>query len=417
MDEKAYHSYSRILHWTMALLLFYMIFLGWSLEERDTMRLTRFMIHKSLGITILALTLVRIGLRLAYKAPEEVPMSKWQGFAAKGVAILFYVLMIGLPISGWLMVSTSARPIPFFGLFEVPHLPVAQTRDNHELFETIHGLEAKLLIYGLIPLHILAALKHHFVDKDLTMSHMLPGLTPTKGAIRWLAPILVIVVALGAATFLLKGAKQPGQPPVHQETQASSAPESATSESVAAQSAKAQSASSLSSSTTAKATAWTLDRAKTRVTFSTSYLGEAIKGNMAVSDSQIIFSPDALEQSSVRISFDLGATKSGDADRDSALIGNDFFDIGHHPSAVFTAKKFEAKGKNSFVAKGSLTLRGKTMPLNLPFSLTIDKKTARLKATTTIDRLAYGVGTGEFAAPSAIPQQVGIDIDLSAHHD
>lgn len=417
MEEKSYHSYSRILHWTMALCLFYMVFLGWSLEEHDTMRLARFNMHKSLGILILFLTFLRIGLRFAYKAPEEAPGPKWQGLAAKAVVILFYALMIGLPISGWLMVSTSARPIPFFGLFEVPHLPIAQTKANHELFELGHGLQAKLLIYALIPLHILAALKHHFVDKDLTMSHMIPGLTPTKGAIRWVAPIMVIVVALAAATFLLKGKAEPEKsaPPV--EAQAMSLASKETLSSVAVSGSDVNSEASSSSTAGQKVFDWKINRPQTHVTFNTTYLGEAIKGSLVISDAKIRFDPEFLDKSSVRIGFDLGATKSGDADRDSALLGDDFFDIGHTPSATYVANKFEKTGASSYIAKGTLTLRGKTLPLNLPFKLTISGNTASMTATTLIDRQAYGVGRGEFAATSAIPAMINVDINLKATHD
>ncbi|MBW8880959.1 MAG: cytochrome b, partial [Asticcacaulis sp.] len=178
LTSAAYNRYSRWLHWLIAGLILFMIFLGWRIEDHDSMRLARVTLHKSIGISILLLSLIRIAVRVAYKAPAEPPMPKWQLLAAKALHLGFYVVMIGMPLTGWLMVSTSPRPIPFFGLFDWPHLPVPQDHETHELFETIHGLIAKLIIYFMIPLHVLAALKHQFVDKDEVVQHMVPGLTP-----------------------------------------------------------------------------------------------------------------------------------------------------------------------------------------------------------------------------------------------
>src|SRR5690606_21321549 len=112
MTPATYHRSSRYLHWVMAALLFYMVFLGWSFDSEDSGLFARFQLHKSVGILILFLTFLRIGLRVAYKAPPEIAGPKWQTGAAKAVHIGFYVLMIGLPLSGWAAVSASTLKIP-----------------------------------------------------------------------------------------------------------------------------------------------------------------------------------------------------------------------------------------------------------------------------------------------------------------
>lgn len=116
LTPTSYNRYSRYIHWLMAFLILFMVFLGWRFEDKDTFLLNRANLHKSIGILILLLTFLRVGLRLAYKAPPEPPMPKWQALAAKALHLGFYVVMIALPLSGWLMVSTSAREIPFFGI-------------------------------------------------------------------------------------------------------------------------------------------------------------------------------------------------------------------------------------------------------------------------------------------------------------
>src|SRR5690606_707585 len=105
MTPNVYNSASRWLHWIMAFLLLSLVFLGWSFDFQDEKLFTRVQLHKSIGILILLLTVVRIGVRLAYKAPPEEPMPVWQAFAAKTVHVGFYVLMIGLPLTGWALVS------------------------------------------------------------------------------------------------------------------------------------------------------------------------------------------------------------------------------------------------------------------------------------------------------------------------
>ncbi|MDI7774754.1 cytochrome b [Asticcacaulis sp. EMRT-3] len=211
MPVSSYNLYSRWLHWLIAGLIIFMVFLGWRMDDHDTLRSVRAALHESVGLSVLILSVVRLALRLVLKAPPDVEGPKWQMFAAKTLHVGFYVLIIGLPLSGWLMVSTLARPIPFFGLFTWPHLPMPQSHDLHEQISTIHGLLAKLIIYAMIPLHILAALKHQFVDKDAVMQHMLPGLTP-KSLLnwRWIIPVGVVALAIAAGYMVDKGTPQPG---------------------------------------------------------------------------------------------------------------------------------------------------------------------------------------------------------------
>ena len=409
LTPTSYNRYSRYIHWLMAFLILFMVFLGWRFDDKDTLLFNRANLHKSIGILIFLLTFLRIGLRMVYKAPPEPPMPKWQALAAQVLHVAFYVVMIGLPLSGWLMVSTSIREIPFFGI-AWPHLPVPQTHEAHETFETAHGLIAKLLFYAMIPLHVLAALKHQFVDNDAVVEHMVPGLKPRPILnYRWLLPIGVVVLAVALGFGILRGTPletgEPAAPPV--ETTDTSASVEATTSEAASQSASA-------SSEAAAVNNWIVDKTATKIAFSTTFSGEAINGGFSAYSATIAFDPEQLDKSRVKVTIDLASVNSGDNDRDGTLKSASFFNIASTPKAVFEATSFTKKDATHFVAKGKLTLHGKTQPVTLPFTLTIKNDVATMSGNVDLDRTAFGVGSGEWAATDSIPAKVSVAISLKA---
>ncbi|EGF89922.1 prokaryotic cytochrome b561 family protein [Asticcacaulis biprosthecium C19] len=410
LTTTSYNAYSRWLHWILAFLILFMIFLGWSLEDQDTLRRTRFDLHKSVGMLILLLSFVRIGVRLAYKAPPEPPMPRWQALAAKALHIGFYVVMIGMPLSGWLLVSTNVRPIPFFGLFDWPHLPVPKTEALHEFFEEGHHLIAKLIIYGMVPLHVLAALKHQFVDKDTVMQHMVPGLTP-KPILnwRWILPVGIIVAAfvLGRFAFLGKPVEKPAPPPTSTASTASTAPAEASA-------TASQASASETSSVSEKVTSWTVDKAASSIRFATSLEGDAINGSFGGYSARIDFDPEQLDKSRVKVTIDLASATTGNSDYDGTMKGPDFFNVPASPKAEFEAKSFTRKDATRYVAHGTLKLRGVSKKIDLPFTLTIKNGVADMTASVDIDRTAYGVGAGAYAGTDAVPAKVPVTIKLRA---
>jgi cytochrome b561 len=130
--------------------------------------------HKALGITILALTIGRLLWRWTHPVPPlPSDLARWEAILARTVHIIFYVLLIGLPLGGWTANSLAGREIDMFGLFTIPRLPLGT---NEEAAKSIFGLHAtggSIFIY-LIALHILGALKHTFFDKNGGIFRMLP---------------------------------------------------------------------------------------------------------------------------------------------------------------------------------------------------------------------------------------------------
>ena len=182
MTDSVSPRYDRVavaLHWLMAICIIGMLLLGFFWEDIPSRDLKIFAInfHKSLGITLLVLTFIRLYWRLRHPAPTlPGTISPLERKAARTAHISLYVLMIAIPLSGWMYVSALAKyPTVYFGLFTIPHLPIPEA-----LRKDIKGFayEAhELLAYGLIALlvlHVLAAIKHHYFDKNDVLRRMLP---------------------------------------------------------------------------------------------------------------------------------------------------------------------------------------------------------------------------------------------------
>ena len=182
-----YNGAAMTLHWLIAALLIANIGLAWYFNTLNGLpKIPPVQLHKSIGVTVLVLSLARLAWRLVNPPPPLPPsVAGWSRLAAGAVYVLFDVVMIGMPLSGWALSSASAiirfKPIMVFGLFQWPtitplaQLPPAPMKAAHETFVTIHGLLAKLA-YALIVLHVAAAMRHLVLLRDGVMGRMVPFL-------------------------------------------------------------------------------------------------------------------------------------------------------------------------------------------------------------------------------------------------
>lgn len=173
-------------HWTIALLMVGMVASGWWMTgairdpARQALAYDVYQLHKAFGLCVLALTLGRLAWRLTHPAPPLPDgLTPFERFGAHAVHVLLYVLTLAVPLLGWAMVSASPLGIPTvpFGLFEVPHLPVVPDGADPAPIEGVFKWGHEVLAYSaalLIVLHVAAALKHHFVDRDGVLGRMLP---------------------------------------------------------------------------------------------------------------------------------------------------------------------------------------------------------------------------------------------------
>lgn len=165
-----------VLHWLIAALMLTTIPLGiYGADVEGPSGQVATNVHKPIGIAILLLTVARIGWRFAHRPPRlPETMKPLLRFLARLTHALFYVLLLLLPLSGWWMTSAFPKrhPIDAFGLFQIPFLPVqpsmASASAAHEVHETLGWVMIVLIV-----LHVAAALKHHFIDRDEILARML----------------------------------------------------------------------------------------------------------------------------------------------------------------------------------------------------------------------------------------------------
>jgi cytochrome b561 len=130
--------------------------------------------HKSFGITILMLAVVRLGWRLANREHPPLPddLKPYERRLAHFTHVGLYILIFLQPLTGWIMSSAHKYPVSWFGLFQLPDL-VAPNRALSDVLVTVHGALAWAIVV-IVALHVLGALKHQFVLKDDTLRRMLP---------------------------------------------------------------------------------------------------------------------------------------------------------------------------------------------------------------------------------------------------
>lgn len=432
-----YTNVAIILHWLIAAAIIFQMVLGWRLGDvpKGATTYALFQLHKSIGFTILFLSLARLAWRFMH-TPPALPshMKAWEKTASHLVHIAFYVIMIGLPMTGWLLVSTSKINIPtvLFGVMSMPHLPflselaVTTKATLNDAAGAGHGL-LSLLTCLLLLLHVGAVLKHQVIVKDDIFARMAvgarAGITEPRlwfvvmmwSAYVYLPPIKVKVAPVAvvvedetetealATPIVAEKSKQPvvvdNSPTVVKPVIDTSL---VVTPMIATETIK-----------TMPLSTWLVNK-NAQLGFVAQWEGQPVIGSFQQWTADIVFSPDDLKNSSLTVKVDLASVATGDEQRDSALPSADWFDVAHHPTAIFLASNFKKVAEGSYKANGTLSLRDKTAPIVLSFKLKIDGDKATAKGSTTLDRTVFGVGQGEFSATDQISAAVKVSFNLTA---
>lgn len=411
MTPKRYSLGAIILHWLIAAALAFQIVFAESLEgPRGPDLFARFQLHKSVGITILLLSVLRLGWRFIAPRPAPVQGPKWAMSLSGLVHFGFYVVMIGAPLTGWILVSTSNVKVDtlLFGSIPWPHLPVPKALG--EPAEELHELLANVGI-GLLVLHVAGALRHQYLLGTPILSRMLPGgQGKAVGAVLTAAAIMLGGVVLGKVVDP-KGAAEAAKPAaVPAEPVAARAAQPAP---VAAEDKTTAEEEADDKETDATPRNWVVAKGGT-LGFSVRWNGEAVDGRFSRWTANILFSPEALEASKIDASIDLGSVDTGDGQRDGTLTDSDFFDTARFAKATYRASKFKSLGGNRYRADGTLTLRGVSKAVPLAFTLDINGDKARAKGNATLDRTSFGVGQGDYASTAEIAGPVAVSFDFRA---
>lgn len=172
--DRQWGAVSKFLHWVIALAILgngsFGLLMG--LAASPMQKINWLALHKSIGLTVLALVLLRIAWRWRDGRPTETPAPAWQMLSARLVHGLLYLVIIAIPLSGWWFNSVSGKPLQWFKWFNLPALAAK----NDDLSAVVHGVHEYLFWFLLLLLvaHVGAALKHHVFDNDDVLRRMLP---------------------------------------------------------------------------------------------------------------------------------------------------------------------------------------------------------------------------------------------------
>ncbi len=388
-----YNAIAITLHWVIAVCLLINLGFGWwmgeALNDDTTQNLATnvFQWHKSLGLLILVLSLVRLSWRLLHPAPPLPEVTaRWEQLVARLTHIAFYGLMIGIPLSGWLYVSTQWRgdaplnvPTVWFGLFEVPHLLTLNTLppETREFLaswiftthETLSWAFALLLI-----LHIGAALRHHFLLKDTVLTRMIPALARTslqqyvaKPRPRTAAAVTLSLVALLAIGLSISG----GAP----ERNASSAE---------------QALAELTAELPTGLPRWQLVPVDSHIHFSGTHAGKAFKGEFTRWQAELHFD-GATGTPAIAVVIDTASATDGVPMHDRTLPQEEWFNVSAYPFATYTATTADAVGDNRYALPGTLTIKQHAIAM-APLTLERTGDTLRIYGELKIDRADVDMG-------------------------
>jgi len=436
MTAERYSRTAMILHWVLAFALAFQLSLGWLLEDvpRGPGLFTAYQLHKSVGIAILALTLWRIAIRWLHPRPPAFADSRWAGRLAGAVHAGLYAVMLGGPLTGWILVSTAAVKVPtkIFGILPWPHLPIDPAW--HDPSEFLHSALAWIGV-GLFLLHIAGALRHQFKGEDV-VGRMIPARGAGRLGERWYALAgVALALAMLAASFAAAryldfgsgveararsqaiGASAIGASAIGASAVGASPGAAPASPTVAARAANtdptADPVVAPSPDGAARPSEWDVEPGG-RLSFSAEWNGSAVPGRFRRWDARIRFGPDALDKSQIVTAVDLASADTGDEQRDETLRGETLLGVAAHPKAIFTSRSISKLGGNSYRASGTLSLHGTNRPATLTFTLKIDGDRATVSGRSEIDRTAFGVGSGEWAATDEIAAAVAVDFTFSA---
>lgn len=380
-------SVTKFFHWLTALLILTAIPLGLlanngdlSTEEGITRTVWLFSLHKTVGIAAFFTALGRILWAVTQEHPALLNQDKpGEAFLALTIHWLLYFSMLLVPMSGWLHHAATEGFSPILWPLgqDLPLVP--KSEDVAHFFEVWHFIFTKILALSVF-LHIAGAIKHHFVDKDATLRRMLPG-TPAlpqlfhKGlALGPLgAAILVYSIAITAGTVFGIPAEQKPTP-----------------------SAVEQNASGN----------WVVQDGV--LSIKVKQFGSEVTGSFERWTSTISFNPDT-QTGQVDTVIDVSTLTLGSVT--SQALGEDYFNAETFPSAVFSGEIGPAD--TGLIADGSLTLRGVTMPLTLPFELVIEGNQATVTASTRVDRRDFNIGQSQ-PTETNLAFAVAINIELTA---
>ncbi len=163
---------------------------------------------------------------------------------------------------------------------------------------------------------------------------------------------------------------------------------------------------------TAQAAEWR-SQSDGKFTFEVTFEGVGVPGDFKRFDVMLKLDPAKPDAGSLRVSVNLTAADMGDPDMNAGIADTDWFHVSKYPKAVFESRKIEARAPGKYVATGTLTLKGVSKPVTVPFSWTAKGKRANMRGEFIVQRILFNVGSGEWASADPIGIDVRLEFDVS----
>jgi cytochrome b561/polyisoprenoid-binding protein YceI len=387
--HKRYGSVSKSLHWLTALLIVTafplgMIANGWAFDSSESLatKAWLFSLHKTVGVSVFFVALVRITWAFTQPRPAGLhPERRVETFLAEAVHWLLYISLVIVPLTGWIHHAATTGFAPIWWPFgqTLPFVPQTPTVEYGAA--AMHWLFTKLLALSIV-LHVAGALKHHFIDRDGVLRRMLPGspalqafeIKPHKAAPAFAAFGIYIVGAAFALSFL----------------------------------ASDKAASSISA-LVAPDTQWEVESGSLQ--FTVTQMNSPITGSFPDWTASITFDESLTEGRHGEVTVVIAIDSMTLGSVTSQAKGAEFFNAQAHPTAQFEAEILPAA--DGYVAEGSLTLAGASVPVSMPFALEIADGRASMEGSVTVDRRSFGMGES-YPDEGTVGFAVKIDVALVA---
>ena len=388
-----YDGIAQALHWLVAgaiVLQFVLANVAEAAEEqaRQLEALAVFAAHKSVGITILGFAILRLAWRWRHPV-TPVATAPWQHHAARISHVLLYTLLFLLPITGWLMSSAAAYSVSWFNVIALPDL-IQPNERAEAVLTTIHEGAAKLLA-AVAFVHLLAALKHHFVDRDNVLRRMTSW---------WGLPVFLAVIAVGVWQL------------VNNATSAAPAEQTST-EAAAEEKSEAKPAPSPEASRS-ELPPWPVDYENSAILFFGEQAGANFSGIFEGWRADVRFEPTRLSESDARVTVDVRTARTEDDTRDATLQETEWFHSAEFPEAVFSTHRFSEPTPGEYIAHGTLAIKAVTVPVDLYFTLREGDGYRWLEGEALLDRFALTVGTGQWLDDEWVGQEIRVTVRLQA---
>ena len=384
-------SVSKTFHWLTAIGIIVLMPLGvvanqmpYETSEQLADKAWMFSLHKTVGVAVFFIALARIAWALSQPKPGLLhPDRKLETLAAETVHWLLYGSLVVVPLSGWIHHAATTGFAPIWWPFgqNLPLVPKSETVAS--IFGGAHWVLTKVLALSLL-LHIAGALKHHVIDKDATLRRMWFGASDapeTTGSHKHSAPIAAALafwaaaLSVGAALGAYAPYTTPGTAIALEEVQSD----------------------------------WQVQEGT--LSIEVTQLGSEVTGTFADWTAAINFDEmvDNGPAGQVEVTIAIGSLTLGSVT--SQAMGPDFFNAQDFPTATFTADIISVV--DGYEAQGTVTIKDQSMPLTLPFGLSVTEEGAWMTGNATLDRRDFGIGDN-MADETSLKFAVEVKVELMA---